>query len=361
MQLAFALAQQAAGNTSPNPAVGAVLVKDGKIIAQGHTHPAGEQHAEVHALQQAGDDAKGSTLYVTLEPCAHYGRTPPCSKAIVDAGVAEVHYAVGDPNPKVNGRGRKYLQDHGVRVYANVQPDAGLDQNRAFFHYVTHGLPHVTLKYAMTLDGKISTVAGESKWITGSDARQHGHILRNRSDAILVGVDTIIADDPQLTTRLDLDKVNHPLRVVLDSTLRIPLSAKVLSPELPGNTLLVTTAAADPAKEAALVAAGIAVVQTDTDRHGRVDIHSMLRLLAERDVVSLMVEGGAQVLGSFVSSGVAQEIWTFIAPKIVGGATAKTPVGGDGIAVLQNALQFEIKEVNRFGPDLWIRSQLPQA
>ncbi len=357
MQLAFSLAEKAAGKTSPNPAVGAVLVKNGQIIAKGYTHPAGEQHAEVDALLKAGAAAKGSTMYVTLEPCAHYGRTPPCTKAIVDAGVAEVHYAIGDPNPRVNGRGRKYLEAHGVKVTADVSVAQGYAQNRAFFHYVTTGMPYVTAKYAMTLDGKIATVTGESKWITGSEARQHGHTLRNQSDAILVGVDTVVADDPQLTTRLPEQSVKHPLRIVLDSTLRIPQDAHILDPALPGKTVIATTRQADPSRKARLVEQGAEVLMVAGDAAGRVDLNSLLTALGKREITSLMVEGGAQVLGSFVAAGCVQEAWTFIAPKLVGGSKAKSPVGGMGIAQLQSALQFEIKETKQFGADLWVRSE----
>ncbi len=359
MQLAFSLAEKAAGKTSPNPAVGAVLVKHGQVIAKGYTHPAGEQHAEVDALLKAGDAAQGCTMYVTLEPCAHYGRTPPCTKAIVEAGVAEVHYAIGDPNPKVNGRGRKYLEDHGVKVFADASVAQGYAQNRAFFHYVTTGQPYVFAKYAMTLDGKIATVTGESKWITGGAAREHGHRLRNQSDAILVGVETVIADDPQLTTRLSdaHEAVKHPLRIVLDSTLRIPLTARVIDPALPGKTLIITTNQSLVQKRQQLKRENVDVLVLGANAAGQIDLKLLLDALGQRDITSLMVEGGAQVLGSFVAAGYVQEIWTFIAPKLVGGVAAKTPVGGNGIAQLQQALQFEIKETKQFGADLWVRSE----
>src|SRR5262245_4107174 len=256
MRRAFALARQAEGRTSPNPMVGAVIVRDGRIVGEGYHHRAGERHAEAEALGDAGDSARGAAMYVTLEPCAHYGRTPPCADAIIAAGVAKVYYAVSDPNPRVNGNAHAQLEAAGVVVHRGPCEDEARELNRPFFKHVMTGRPFVTAKFAMSLDGKIATSAGDSRWISNEAARRRGHELRNVTDAILVGVGTVLADDPRLTTRLSPlspqnvegpADVRHPLRIVADSRGRAPLTAGIFDPALPGKTALATTAAASSA------------------------------------------------------------------------------------------------------------------
>lgn len=279
MQRAVALARQALGNTSPNPAVGVVIVKDGAIVGEGHTQPAGGWHAEVMALRQAGEAARGGTIYVSLEPCCHHGRTPPCTQAIITAGLTEVHIATLDPNPLVSGRGKAALEAAGIRTQVGEHEEEALELNEAYCKFITSRLPFVTAKFAMSLDGKIATKTGDSRWITGEEARRYVHRLRSTSDAIMVGVNTIISDDPQLTAREDIDEgadqLRQPLRVIVDSRGRIPASARIF--HMPGKTLIAVTASVEPAKERELREAG-AEVLTLPARRGRVDLPELLRL-----------------------------------------------------------------------------------
>ncbi|OGO03979.1 MAG: riboflavin biosynthesis protein RibD [Chloroflexi bacterium RBG_13_54_9] len=354
MQRALALARQALGNTSPNPAVGAVIVKDGVIVGEGHTEPVGSWHAEIMALKQAGEAARGATMYVSLEPCCHYGRTPPCTQAIIAAGVTEVHLATLDPNPTVSGRGRVELEAAGIKTHVGEHEEEAHELNEAYFKFIISRLPFVTAKFAMSLDGKIATKTGDSQWITGEEARRYAHSLRRVSDAIMVGVNTVISDDPQLTAR-DIDEDAHqsrqPLRVVVDSRGRTPASARIL--HMPGKTIIATTASIEPTKVRELREAGAEVLSLPAKRD-RVDLPELMRTLGSRKITSVLVEGGGTLLGSFFDQGLVDKVYAFVAPVIIGGKRAVTAVEGRGVSKITEALQLRRLRVERLGDDVMI-------
>jgi len=345
MARALDLAQHALAWCSPNPAVGAVLVQDGKVVGEGHTQPPGQAHAEVMALRAAGEAARGASLYVTLEPCSHYGRTPPCVDAIIAAGVVEVHTAMQDPSAWVNGAGIGALEAAGIRVIVGEQDEVARRLNEAYFKWVDTHLPFVSLKYAMTVDGKIATQTGSSFWITGPEARLSVAELRSQVDAIMVGIGTILADDPQLTARpeefgLAMGRpVHQPIRVVLDSTLRLPVTARVVSGGLPGRTLVFTTDRASTPRFAELEAQGVEV-QVVGQLDGRVNVREVLRVLGERQVISVVVECGGELAASLLRANAVDKLLAYIAPKIAGGATAPSPVGGNGVLQMVDALEL---------------------
>ncbi len=352
MQRALALARQALGTTSPNPAVGAVVVKEGAVIGEGFTLPPGQAHAEIGALAQAGAAAQGAELYTTLEPCCHFGRTPPCTEAIIAAGVKTVHLAVIDPNPKVAGRGCAQLQAGGIQVV--VEDTQGAQELcEGFAKHIQGGIPFLTDKFAMSLDGKIATHTGDSKWVTGAASRRVVQEMRRECDAVLVGINTVLADDPQLTARDEGGSPlpRQPLRVVLDSQCRTPLDAKMLGE--PGNTLIVTTESASPARVAELADRGVRVLQVPLNEPGRVDLAETVAELGRRDVVNLLVEGGGIVLGSLFDAGMVDKVYAFIAPKIIGGETAPTPVGGTGAPTLSQSWHLERTRWEQIGED-WL-------
>jgi diaminohydroxyphosphoribosylaminopyrimidine deaminase/5-amino-6-(5-phosphoribosylamino)uracil reductase len=346
MSLALQLARSARGQTSPNPLVGAVVVKDGAIVGMGAHLKAGEPHAEVHALRMAGERAKGGTLYVTLEPCSHHGRTPPCADAVVEAGIARVVVAVLDPNPLVAGGGVARLRAAGVEVTVGVLEEEARRLNEVFFHFITSGKPFVTVKTAGTLDGKIATQTGHSRWITGAEAREQVHQLRRQNDAILVGVNTVIADDPALTARQNgIETGRQPVRVILDSHLRIPLDARVVT-DGKAPTWIYTTAHAPREKQAALENLGVRVIPFDSEQ---VAVERVLASLGQQGITSLLVEGGAAVNGSFLRARAIQKIIHYVSIKLVGGADAPTPFGGTGIALMDDAVTLRDFEVERVG------------
>jgi diaminohydroxyphosphoribosylaminopyrimidine deaminase/5-amino-6-(5-phosphoribosylamino)uracil reductase len=352
MERALRLAERGRGRTSPNPMVGAVLVKEGEIVGEGFHPRAGDPHAEVFALRQAGERARGATLYVNLEPCCHHGRTPPCTRALIAAGVAEVHLAMLDPNPLVAGRGRAELEAAGIRTAVGEREAEARALNEVFVHWTTTRRPFVTAKFAMSLDGKTATRTGNARWITGPSARQYVHRLRDRVDAILVGVNTVIADDPRLTTRLQQADVRHALRVILDSRGRIPATARVLDPALPGRTVVATTEAMPLQRRRALAdRADVLVLPAD---EGRVSPEALLAALGEREVTSLLVEGGGTVLGSFFAHGLVDQVLAFVAPMIVGGQHAPTPVGGPGVSRIAEAWRLTGVQIQQLGPDVLI-------
>ena len=354
MARALELAVRARGRTSPNPMVGAVLVKDGQIVGQGFHPQAGQPHAEIFALHQAGERARGATLYINLEPCCHYGRTPPCTEALIRAGVSEVHMAMVDPNPLVQGKGRAALEAAGIRTFVGERKAEARQLNEAYIKYITTGRPFVIAKFAMSLDGKIATRTGESHWITGKAARRRVHELRDVSDAICVGVNTILADDPCLTTRLEKPDVKHPLRVILDSRGRAPVGAHVFDPALPGETIVATTQAMPARHRTALEAHGVGVWVLAPDHQGCVDLAAMMDRLGEREVTSLLVEGGGSVLASFFEDRLVDKVLAFVAPIIIGGDTAPTPVKGAGASRLADALHLDRLSVERMGEDVLI-------
>ncbi len=359
MARALALARAHLGETSPNPSVGAVLVKDGRIIAEGWHRAAGMPHAEIEALAQAGPEARGATLYVTLEPCNHHGRTPPCAQAIIEAGVARVFYATPDPNPVAQG-GAQRLAQAGVEVHRGPGEAEAREINRFFFHHVRTGRPYVIAKFAASLDGKIATSTGESQWITGPQARAQGHALRAQVDAILVGAGTVRADNPRLTARRSDGSLypHQPLRVVLDSRGRLPLDARLFQPQLPGHTLVATTAAMPPARHRRLQALGVETLVLPADTSGRVAIPALLEALGQRGVLSLLVEGGGEVLGSFFDQGMVQEVWAFLAPMIIGGEQAPGPVRGRGAATLARATRLTRLKLQLLGQDWWVQGKV---
>jgi diaminohydroxyphosphoribosylaminopyrimidine deaminase/5-amino-6-(5-phosphoribosylamino)uracil reductase len=355
MARALELARGVKGRTSPNPAVGAVLVRDGRIVGEGATQPSGGPHAEPVALAAAGDLARGATLYVTLEPCSHHGRTPPCADALVGAGIAAAHIATLDPNPQVAGSGRARLEAAGIPTHVGDGATAARALNEDFARWITTGRPLVIAKYAMSLDGRIATRTGNARWISGPVSLRETHAQRDRVDAILVGVGTVLADDPQLTTRIELPArpVQHPWRVVVDSQCRTPPAARVAGRAAAGRTTIYTTAAAPTERRAALEAAGVEVCVLPADG-GRVSLGALLDEVGHRDVTSLLVEGGAAVHGALFDGSHVDQVTAFVAPVIIGGTAAPGAVGGEGVARLVDAARLMDIEVQRLGADTLI-------
>lgn len=358
MALALHLAARGAGYTSPNPMVGAVIVRDGEIVGRGWHRRYGGPHAEVEAIRQAGERARGATLYVTLEPCNHYGKTPPCTEAILAAGIKRVIIANPDPNPRVTGGGAAFLRARGLEVSWGLLAEQGARLNEAFFTAVTTGRPFVIAKAAASLDGKIATWRGESQWLTGPQARRWVHRLRHRVDAILVGLGTVLRDDPQLTTRLPRGRGRDPIRIILDSRLQLPLTARVLHLQSQAPTWIVATPAAPPDRRQALEAAGARVIILPA-RQDRVDLTALLTYLGEQRVQSLLVEGGATVLGAFFDQKLLHKVHLFLAPKLIGGREAPGIFGGEGVAALAAAPQLQEVTCRRLGPDFLFTGYLP--
>lgn len=351
MRLAMQLAGNAIGRTSPNPLVGAVIVKDNRVVGCGWHRKAGTPHAEVHALNQAGELAQGADVYVTLEPCAHYGKTPPCAKALVEAKVKNVYGGLLDVNPKVAGKGFKILEDAGIHVEYGFLQDELRKQNEVFFKWIEHKKPFIVLKAAMTLDGKIATATGQSKWITNETSRAYGYKLRDIYDGIMVGINTVIEDNPMLTARVDGGK--NPIRIVVDSSLKIDINANVVQ-DKSAKTIIATTDKADKDKILKLQAQDVDVIVVDKDKNDKVDIEKLLDILGQQNICSILVEGGATLSGSFVAKKLVDKVYFFIAPKIVGGKEAKTPVAGTGILNLQEALALKDIQVEKLDEDILI-------
>lgn len=351
MRLAMQLAGNAIGRTSPNPLVGAVIVKDNRVVGCGWHRKAGTPHAEVHALNQAGELAQGADVYVTLEPCAHYGKTPPCAKALVEAKVKNVYGGLLDVNPKVAGKGFKILEDAGIHVEYGFLQDELRKQNEVFFKWIEHKKPFIVLKAAMTLDGKIATATGQSKWITNETSRAYGYKLRDIYDGIMVGINTVIEDNPMLTARVDGGK--NPIRIVVDSSLKIDINANVVQ-DKSAKTIVATTDKADKDKILKLQAQDVDVIVVDKDENDKVDIEKLLDILGQQNICSILVEGGATLNGSFVAKKLVDKVYFFIAPKIIGGKEAKTPVAGTGILNLQEALTLKDIQIEKLEEDILI-------
>lgn len=334
MGRALELAERGAGLTSPNPMVGAVVVAAGRPVGEGFHARAGAPHAEIEALARAGEAARGATLYVTLEPCNHTGRTPPCADAVKRAGIRRVVAAMTDPNPRVIGGGSGVLSSAGIEVVLGCRELDALRLNRAFVTSARESRPHVTLKWAATLDGKIADGQGTSKWITGPGARLEAHRLRSRADAVVVGIGTALADNPALDVRLNVAWPREPWRVVVDSTARLPVAARVIRGSAgtgrPDRAVIAITDAADPERLAALEARGVTVLRCKT-HDGRVDVVDLLLKLGELDAMSALVEGGGQLAGAFLEAGVVDRVVGFLAPIVLGGVTAPGTVGGPGL------------------------------
>jgi diaminohydroxyphosphoribosylaminopyrimidine deaminase/5-amino-6-(5-phosphoribosylamino)uracil reductase len=361
MARALALAERGRGRVEPNPVVGAVIVRDGEIVGEGWHARFGGPHAEVEALAAAGPRARGATLYCTLEPCAHQGKTPPCVDAIVRAGVRRVVAAIRDPHALAAG-GAEKLRAAGIEVAFGPGALEARRQNAPFLKRVRRGLPFVTLKWAMTLDGKIASVGGDARWISSEAARAEVHAMRDRADAVLVGIGTALADDPELTTRLPQAGGRDALRVVVDARARLPLDSKLVRSARTGAKVIVAvTAAAPPDRVAALRAAGAEVLVCGDGSAG-VDLAALLRGLASREdrpVTNLIGEGGGRVNAALLEAGLVDRVVVFIAPKILGGATAPTPVEGAGRSRVEDAIRFAGRlEVRSAGPDAMLVADL---
>ncbi|WP_394174136.1 bifunctional diaminohydroxyphosphoribosylaminopyrimidine deaminase/5-amino-6-(5-phosphoribosylamino)uracil reductase RibD [Guptibacillus hwajinpoensis] len=345
MRTAISMASATLGQTNPNPAVGAIIVNEGRIVGMGAHLRAGEGHAEVHALRMAGKEASGGTAYVTLEPCSHHGRTPPCADALIEAGIKTVYIASQDPNPLVSGGGVAKLRDAGVTVEIGLGEEEALRLNKMFFHSITNKRPFVTLKSATTLDGKIATRNRDSKWITGEEARKDVHSLRHLHDAILVGVGTVISDNPSLTTRYG--EGLSPIRVVLDHHLRIPTDSMVLTDDSV-ETWIVTTKDAVK-KNDRTFQKHVHVIEVSQNS---ILIDEVLDLLGKRNITSLFVEGGSEIHGSFLEGSHFQQVITYFAPKLIGGRDAPTSFGADGFSMMSDAVNLTIESVEQIGQDI---------
>ena len=356
MARALDLARRAEGRTRPNPTVGSVIVRDGVIVGEGFHPEAGQPHAEIFALRQAGEKARGADLYVTLEPCSHQGRTGPCVEAVIAAGIGRVFVGTQDPNPLVGGRGVAALDEAGIPVQVGILESECRRLIAPFAKHVSTGLPFVILKSAITLDGKTATSTGDSKWISGPDSREQVHRLRDRVDAVMVGIGTVLDDDPRLTTRLPGGGRNA-LRVVVDSRLRIPEEAAVLSVPSEAATLVVTTGAAAPDKVARLREKGAEVLQV-AGRNGRVDTAALMSELGSRGIQSVLLEGGSELSSSLLLAGLIDRVMIFVAPVLIGGDDGKGLFAGQGATRIADALRLNDIRVSRFGDDVLIEGEV---
>jgi len=356
MRIAIDLAKTAEGRTSPNPPVGAVIVKEGKIIGSGYHEKAGMPHAEVVAINSVKDKEflKGASLYVTLEPCCHYGRTGPCTKEIISAGISSVYAAMNDPNPKNNGKGAQELRKAGINLHIGLLEEEVRKLTEPFVKYITKHKPYVVMKTAVSLDGKTATRTGESKWISSEESRNHVHQLRNKVDAVMVGINTVLHDDPHLTTRIPGGR--DPLRIILDSTLRIPLDARTLQDK---NAMIATTQRYDHKKKVELEKMGIGVIVVPGENvGGGVNLQNLMKELSVRGIIHIMIEGGSEVNASALSAGIVDKVIYFIAPKIIGGKDAKPAIGGIGIECMSDALNLKNVRISQIGPDMLMEGYL---
>lgn len=346
MKLALQLAESARGNTNPNPLVGAVIVKDGVIVGTGMHRKAGEPHAEVHAFNMAGEQAKGATLYVTLEPCSHYGKTPPCALRVKQSGVTRVFVAMQDPNPSVAGRGIQLLRDAGIDVEVGLLEQEARQLNERFIHNMLTERPFIRTKYAMTLDGRIATHTGDSKWITAEAAREDVHRIRHEVDGILVGINTVLADDPSLTTRLPEGYGKHPTRIIFDTYLRTPLHANVCDAQAP--TIFVVGAQVTDTQKAPYEALGKQVIVAGET------LAQTLQKLYAAGITDILVEGGGAIHSSFIRAQLVDQYIIYIAPKIIGGAHALSPVTGMDTDFMREAIDVRFAAYEAIGDDLKI-------
>lgn len=347
MKRAIELAKQGAGWTAPNPLVGAVVVKNGRVIGEGYHRKYGELHAERNALAACTEDPAGATLYVTLEPCCHYGKTPPCTEIIIEKKIAKVVIGSRDPNPKVAGKGARILREHGIEVVEDYMREACDALNPVFFHYITTKTPYVVLKFAMTLDGKIATRTGASKWITGEAARNHVHQLRGRYAGILAGIGTVLADDPMLNCRID--GAHQPLRIILDSHLRIPMGSRLVRSAKEYPLLIVCNESTRDREEGTsriqkLEEAGTKV-WTLPEKNGHPDLNVLMQRLGEEKIDSVLIEGGGTVNEAALKAHIVHRVYAYIAPKIFGGEDAKTPVEGSGIRLPQECAKLRLAKI----------------
>jgi diaminohydroxyphosphoribosylaminopyrimidine deaminase/5-amino-6-(5-phosphoribosylamino)uracil reductase len=354
MKLALEEAEKGCGWVSPNPMVGAVIVKDGAIIGKGYHKKYGDLHAERNALASCSQTPEGAVMYVTLEPCCHYGKTPPCTEAIIASGISEVVVGCRDPNPLVAGKGMDILRNHGIEVTVGVLEEECSRQNEVFFHYITQKTPYVVMKYAMTIDGKTATATGKSKWITGEAARAHVHCLRHQYSAIMVGVGTVLADDPLLTCRLPDSK--NPARVICDTRLRIPMESNVVKTTHEVKTYIATSCP-DGGKADKLRGCGCEIIAVPMDE-GHIDLKELVTLLGTLKIDSVLLEGGETLHASALENGIVNKVCAYIAPKIFGGASAKTAVGGQGVDSPDEAYHLKDRRITLLGDDILLEYSL---
>lgn len=335
MQRALYLAQKAKGQTSPNPLVGSVIVKAGEIVGEGYHRKAGEPHAEILALNEAGEKANGATLYCNLEPCRHYGRTPPCCQAIINSKIKEVVIAVQDPNPLTVGEGIELLKGHGIAVTVGILEEEARRVNEVFFKYITTSTPFVVMKIATSLDGKIATYTGDSRWISSETSRTYVHQWRSELDAVMVGVNSVIKDDPLLTTRLVIGR--NPKRIVVDSHLRIPTDSKVLTTLDEAPTIVATTTQVSPRKISSLESLGAEVLVVP-EIDGLVSMKHLMQELGKKEITSVLLEGGSSLIASALHEGVVDKAYFFLAPKLIGGKKAPGAIGGQGVQLVSEAV-----------------------
>jgi len=360
MRRALELAARARGRTSPNPMVGAVLVRDNQPVGEGFHAYAGSEHAEVAALNEAGSAAVGATLYVSLEPCCHFGRTPPCVEQILRGGVRRVVAACEDPNPAVSGKGIARLRTAGLLVDVGILAEEASRLNEAFFTHVRTGRPFVILKVAASLDGKIATRTGDSRWITGESARRRVHQLRNEVDAVLAGIGTILRDDPQLTTRLGIADQRDPIRVIVDNLARCPLRAKVVNRASTAPTILAVSQMAPQTKLESVRQEGMEVLVVENSPR-RVSLERLMEALGKRGILSVMIEGGAEINASALREGIVDKVLVFLAPILIGGKSTPTAVGGEGIEALSQALRLRDMRIERFDGDILIEGYIDKV
>lgn len=347
MRHAIELAKRGFGFTNPNPLVGAVIVKDGRIIGEGWHAKYGDLHAERNALKNCTESPKGATIYVTLEPCCHHGKQPPCTEALVEAGIQRVYIGSRDPNPLVSGKGVQFLRERGIEVITDFLREECDALNKIFFHYIPHKMPYVILKYAMTMDGKIACKNGASQWITGESARGNVHVTRKRVAAILVGIGTVLADDPMLNCRVE--NPSHPTRVVMDTHLQIPLNSKLVQTarEIP---LIIYTASQEQEKISALEEQGVTVVSVESQQN-HVSVSAVLKDMGQRGLDSVLVEGGASIHGAFLQAKLVDLVQVYIGGKIIGG-DGLSPIAPMGILSPQDAMEFSAPNITTFGNDI---------
>ena len=350
MRIALEEALKGEGWTNPNPLVGAVIVRDGRIIGKGYHRRYGELHAERNAIASCKESMEGATIYVTLEPCCHYGKTPPCTEAIIEQGISRVVIGSDDPNPLVAGKGIGMLRKHGITVETGVLKEECDALNQVFFHFIKTGLPCVVMKYAMTADGKLATYTGASKWITGEAARLNVQRARHRYAGIMVGVNTVLTDDPMLNCRLP--EGNSPIRIICDTSLRTPLTAKVVKTagEIP---TIIATACADREKQSGYLAHGCEILPVPK-KEGHVDLEELMKKLGEKKIDSILLEGGAALNYSALKAGIVNKVQTYLAPKIFGGTEANSPVGGIGVELPEQAFRLKNRRITEIGEDILI-------
>ncbi len=354
---ALELASRGKGKVEPNPMAGALIIKEGRVVGRGYHQVFGGNHAEVNAINEAREAASGAIMYVTLEPCVHFGKTPPCTKAIIAAGIERVIVAAIDPNPQVSGKGVEELRRAGIEVELGLCREEARRLNAPYFKFQERGLPYFIAKWAMTLDGKIATASGESKWITGEEARSLVHLLRGEVEGVMIGINSVLKDDPLLTCRIEGGR--NPRRIVVDSRLRLPIESRIVQTARESEVLVATTASAPPERREAIEKAGCKVMILPA-KEGKVDVLELARSLRSIPLRSILIEGGSKLLGSMFEARLIDKVEVFIAPKLLGGKEAKGPIGGKGIAKILEAVSLSGVKVERIGEDLFIEGYIEE-